>query len=88
MGVDILTMTRDLQEIKKGIAQAKAALTLLEKFIAEYEGRRVNILPTEEVVFYKTDDDTVIAGNGFGQVDSLGQAIRECAEELAEIQGA
>ena len=81
-------MTRDIQEIKRGIAQAKAALTLLEKFVTEYEGRTVNVLPTEDVVFYKTDDDSVIAGNGFGKVDSLGQAIHECAEELSNIQRA
>ncbi len=61
---------------------------MLEKFVAEYEGRTVNILPTEDVVFYKTDDDSVIAGKGFGQGDSLGQAIRDCAEEMAKIQTA
>ncbi len=81
-------MTRDIQEIKKGIAQARAALNLLEKFITEYEGRRVNVLPTEDVVFHQADDDSVIAGNGFGQVDSLGQAIHDCAEELSSIHGA
>lgn len=81
-------MTRDIQEIKRGIAQAQAALNLLEKFITEYEGRTVNVLPTEDVAFYKTDDDSLIAGKGFGQVDSLGQAIRDCAGKLSNIQGA
>ena len=37
-------MTRDLQEIKQGLAQVRAALYLLESFIAEYETRTVNIL--------------------------------------------
>ncbi len=82
-------MNRDIQEIKKGIAQAKAALTLLEKFVTEYEGRKVNILPTEDVVFYQSPDDEVIAGAGIGKLDdSLNQAIHACAEELSAIQRA
>jgi hypothetical protein len=79
-------MTRDILEIKKGIAQAKAALTLLEKFISEYEGRSVNILPSEEVRFYTADDEKVIVGDGLGPLTSLGEAIRDCAAELVEIR--
>jgi hypothetical protein len=78
-------MTRDILEIKKGIAQAKAALTLLEKFISEYEGRSVNI-PSEEVRFYTADDEKVIVGDGLGPLTSLGEAIRDCAAELVEIR--
>jgi hypothetical protein len=81
-------MTRDIIEIKKGIAQAKAALTLLETFIAEYEGRTVNILPQEEVRFYRAEDDAVIVGPGLGDLSSLNEAIRECARDMAEAQEA
>jgi hypothetical protein len=70
-------MTRDLQEIKKGLAQARAALNLLEQFIAEYETRTVNILPCEDVGFYKADDDEVISGDGIGKLASMNQAIRD-----------
>jgi hypothetical protein len=76
-------MTRDLHEIKQGLAQARIALSLLEKFIAEYETRIVNILPTEDVKFYTAVDDEVISGEGIGELESLNQAIREAAEELA-----
>jgi hypothetical protein len=76
-------MTRDLQEIKQGLAQVRAALNLMEKFIAEYETRTVNILPTEDVKFYSAPDDAVISGEGLGELQSLNQAIHETAEELA-----
>ena len=79
-------MTRDLQEIKQGLAQVRATLTLLEKFIAEYEARTVNILPCEDVKFYRATDDDVIEGPGFGEVSSLNQAIRDAATELAQAQ--
>jgi hypothetical protein len=72
-----VVMTRDLQEIKKGLAQARAALNLLEQFIAEYETRTVNILPCEDVGFYKADDDEVISGDGIGKLASMNQAIRD-----------
>ena len=76
-------MTRDLQEIKQGLAQVRAALNLMEKFIAEYETRSVNILPTEDVKFYSAPDDEVIAGAGIGELQSLNNAIHKTAEELA-----
>jgi hypothetical protein len=79
-------MTRDILEIKKGIAQAKAALTLLEKFISEYEGRTVNILPCEDVRFYKANDEEIIVGEGVGALTSLNEAIRDCAAEMVAIQ--
>ncbi len=75
-------MTRDLQEIKQGLAQARAALNLLEKFIAEYESRIVNILPQEDVKFYSASDDEVISGTGIGDLGSLNEAIRETAEAM------
>ncbi len=75
-------MTRDLQEIKQGLAQARAALNLLEKFIAEYEARTVNILPTEDVKFYKASDDDVISGPGIGEPASLNAALHTAAEQL------
>lgn len=78
-------MTRDILEIKKGIAQAKAALGLLEKFIAEYEGRSVNVLPCEDVRFYRADDEEVIAGEGVGSLSSLNEAIRDTARQMAAI---
>lgn len=76
-------MTRDLQEIKQGLAQVRAALDLLEKFIAEHESRSVNILPCEDVKFYSAQDDEVISGPGIGELKSLNQAIHEVAEEVA-----
>ncbi len=76
-------MTRDLQEIKQGLAQARAALNLLEKFIAEYEARTVDILPTEDVKFYKAGDDDVISGPGPGEPTSLNAAIHTAAEQMA-----
>ncbi len=76
-------MTRDLEEIKQGLAQARAALNLLEKFIAEYETRIVNILPQEDVKFYKAGDDDVISGPGIGTLSSLNEAIHETAEALS-----
>ena len=76
-------MTRDLQEIKQGLAQARAALNLLEKFIAEYEARTVNILPAEDVKFYAAADDEVISGPGVGDLTSLNGEIHAAAEQLA-----
>ena len=76
-------MTRDLQEIKRGLAQARAALNLLERFIAEYEARIVNMLPTEEVAFYNATDDDVINGNGLGPLSTMTQALQQTAEEIA-----
>jgi hypothetical protein len=76
-------MTRDLQEIKQGLTQVRAVLALLEKFIAEYETRSVNILPTEDVKFYTASDDDVISGDGLGELKSLNQAIRDAAAALA-----
>ncbi|MBZ5581247.1 MAG: hypothetical protein LAQ30_03410 [Acidobacteriia bacterium] len=76
-------MTRDLQEIKQGLAQIRTALNLLESFIAEYEARTVNILPAEDVKFYAAVDDDVISGPGLGELTSLNAEIRETAEHLA-----
>ena len=76
-------MTRDLYEIKQGLAQVRATLSLLENFIAEYETRMVNILPIEDVKFYTASDDDLISGDGVGELKSLNQAIHEAAEELA-----
>jgi hypothetical protein len=56
-------MTRDLQQIKQGFAQIRAALSLLEEFVAEYEARSANILPVEDVEFHAADDG-IISGNG------------------------
>ena len=75
-------MTRDLQEIKQGLAQVRAALSLLESFIAEYETRTVNTLPSEDVRLYTASDDDIISGSGIGKLKSLNQAIHEAAEEL------
>jgi len=75
-------MTRDLQDIKQGLAQVRAALSLLESFIAEYETRTVNILPSEDVKVYTACDDDLISGAGIGELKSLNQAIHEAAEEL------
>ena len=76
-------MTRDLQEIKQGLAQVRATLNLLEKFIEEYEARTVNILPCENVTFYRATDDEVIEGAGIGELTSVSQAIRKAAQDLA-----
>ncbi len=78
-------MTRDLLEIKRGLAQARAALDLLDKFIAEYETRIVNILPCEDVKFYSGTDDEIIEGPGIGKVTSLGEKIRETADKMATV---
>lgn len=75
-------MTRDLQEIKQGLAQARAALNLLERFIADYEARIVNILPAEDVKFYRVPDDEVIEGAGGGELQSLNEVIHDTAVEL------
>ncbi|HLH17810.1 MAG TPA: hypothetical protein VKX45_11345 [Bryobacteraceae bacterium] len=79
-------MNRDLQEIKAGLAQVRATLVLLEQFIAEYEARTVNILPAEDVQFYRASDDEVIEGAGIGEVTSLNQTIREAAQQLVPQQ--
>jgi hypothetical protein len=76
-------MTRDLQEIKQGLAQVKAALSLLESFIAEYETRTVNTLPSEDVRLYTASDDDIISGPGIGEMKSLNQAIHDAADQLA-----
>ncbi len=76
-------MTHDLQEIKQGLAQARAALNLLEKFIAQYESRIVNILPHEDVKFYTATDEEVISGAGIGELRSLNDEIHATAKELA-----
>jgi len=76
-------MTRDLQQIKQGLAQVRSALNLLETFIAEYEARMVNVLPCEDVQLYHATDDAVIEGAGVGEVTSLQQVIRQTAKELA-----
>ncbi len=76
-------MTSDLQEIKQGLAQIRAALDLLEKFVAEYESRTVNILPQEDVKFYSASDDDVISGGGVGELVSLNEAIHKTAEALS-----
>jgi hypothetical protein len=75
-------MTRDLQAIKQGLAQARAALDLLEKMIGEYESRMVNVLPAEDVKLYRASDDDVISGPGLGELASLNETFRETAEEL------
>ena len=76
-------MTRDLHEIKQGLAQVRAMLNLLEQFIAEYEARTVNVLPCEDVKFYRAPDDEVIEGAGIGEPASLNQAIRDTARQVA-----
>ncbi len=75
-------MTRDLHEIKRGIAQARAALDLMEKFIGELESRMVNILPVEDVQFYKATDDDIITGPGLGELTSMNEAIRNTADSM------
>lgn len=77
-------MTRDIQEIKKGLAQAREALNLLERFIAEYEARVVNMLPCEDVAFYKATDDEVISGSGIGALSTMTETLRATAEKMAE----
>ena len=81
-------MTRDIEEIKRGLAQARAALNLLERFIAEYEARIVNILPQEDVKLYTATDDEVIEGTGLGILKSLNQEIHETADRMASVQTA
>ena len=81
-------MTRDLQEIKRGVAQCRAALNLLEKFVAEYESRGVNVLPCEDVRFYAAPDDDVISGAGIGSLESMNGAIRATAAELESLEPA
>lgn len=76
-------MTRDLQQIKQGLAQVRSALNLLETFIAEYEARMVNVLPCEDVQLYHAPDDSVIEGPGLGELASLQEAIRETAKQMA-----
>ncbi len=76
-------MTRDLQQIKQGLAQVRSALNLLETFIAEYEARMVNVLPCEDVQLYQATDDAVIEGSGIGEVTSIQQVIRQTAKEMA-----
>lgn len=76
-------MTRDLQQIKQGLAQVRSALNLLETFIAEYEARMVNVLPCEDVQLYQAPDDAVIEGAGIGEVTSIQQVIRQTAKEMA-----
>lgn len=78
-------MTRDLQQIKQGLAQVRAALTLLETFVADYEARMVNVLPVEDVHLYRASDDAVIDGSGIGEVTSLQQTIRQTAKEMASV---
>jgi hypothetical protein len=78
-------MTRDLQEIKAGLAQARAALNLLEKFIAEYEARMVNILPTEDVKFCAASDDELISSPGLGELTSLNESIHATAQSLRPV---
>ena len=78
-------MTRDLQQIKQGLAQVRAALNLLETFVADYEARMVNVLPCEDVHLYRATDDEVIVGAGIGEVKSLQQVIRQTAKELASV---
>jgi hypothetical protein len=75
-------MTRDLQEIKAGLAQVRAALNLLERFIAEYEARSVNILPTEDVKFCSASDDELISSPGLGELTSLTESIHATAQSL------
>ena len=64
------------------MAQVRAALNLLEKFIAEYETRTVNIFPPKMSSSTPRSDDDVISGAGIGELKSLNQAIHDAAEEL------
>jgi hypothetical protein len=81
-------MTRDLQQIKQGLAQIRAALALLENFIAEYEARSVNTLPVEDVGFYRAPDDNIIGGAGLGQLTSLNETVHQAALEIAPFETA
>lgn len=81
-------MTRDLQQIKQGLAQIRAVLNLLEEFVAEYEARTVNILPIEDVQACATADDDIIAGAGLGELTSLNQAIHQTARQLVSAETA
>lgn len=81
-------MTRDLQQIKQGLAQIRSALALLENFIAEYEARSVNTLPVEDVGFYRAPDDNLIGGAGLGQLTSLNETLHQAALKIAPIETA
>jgi hypothetical protein len=81
-------MTRDLQQIKQGLAQIRSALALLENFIAEYEARSVNTLPVEDVGFYRAPDDKIIGGAGLGELTSLNETIHRVALEIAPLETA
>jgi hypothetical protein len=81
-------MTRDLQQIKQGLAQIRAALALLENFIAEYEARSVNTLPVEDVGFYRAADEDIIGGAGLGELTSLNQTVHRTAEQIAPLETA
>lgn len=81
-------MTRDLQQIKQGLAQVRAALELLESFIAEYEARSVNTLPVEDVGFYQATDEAIIGGAGLGELTSLNQVVRQAAQEILPLETA
>jgi hypothetical protein len=81
-------MTCDLQQIKQGLAQIRAALELLESFVADYEARSVNILPVEDVGFHRATDDEIIAGAGLGELTSLNQAVHQAALEIAPVKTA
>jgi uncharacterized phage infection (PIP) family protein YhgE len=79
-------MTRDLEQIKQGIAQIRAALNLLETFVGEYESRMVNIDPREDVKFYSASDDDIISGPGIGDLQSLNQTLRQSADAMVPAQ--
>jgi hypothetical protein len=81
-------MTRDLQQIKQGLAQIRSALALLENFIAEYEARSVNTLPVEDVGFCRAPDDSIIGGAGLGELTSLNETIHRVALEIAPLETA
>jgi hypothetical protein len=81
-------MTRDLQQIKQGLAQIRSALALLENFIAEYEARSVNTLPVEDVGFYRAPDEDLIGGAGLGELTSLNQTVHRAAEQIAPLETA
>jgi hypothetical protein len=81
-------MTRDLQQIKQGLAQIRAALNLLENFIADYEARSVNTLPVEDVKFSRATDEEIIAGAGLGELTSLTQVVHQTAQEILPVKTA
>jgi hypothetical protein len=81
-------MTRDLQQIKQGLAQISAALELLESFVAQYEARSVNTLPVEDVSFCRAADEDIIGGAGLGELTSLNQTIRQAAQQIAPLETA